>query len=110
MSGGASLWRANWSEREDPFANVARGTGRGPGWQRAQSSGQFSAEPVRIVEARSSAVSLGNKGRSDMSIGLRVFHQKFGYGTVAEIEGNKLEIDFETAGRKRVMDSFISIA
>ena len=62
------------------------------------------------MEARSSAVSLGNKGRSDMSIGLRVFHQKFGYGTVAEIEGNKLEIDFETAGRKRVMDSFISIA
>ena len=65
---------------------------------------------MRIVEARTSAVSLGNKGRSDVSVGLRVFHQKFGYGTVAEIEGNKLEIDFETAGRKRVMDSFISIA
>ncbi|WP_253341727.1 ATP-dependent helicase [Sphingobium sp. OAS761] len=110
MSGGASLWRANWSERDDPFANVARGTGRGPGWQRAQSSGQFSREPVRIVEARASAISLGNKGRSDMSVGLRVFHQKFGYGTVAEIEGNKLEIDFETAGRKRVMDSFVSLA
>ena len=45
-----------------------------------------------------------------MSVGLRVFHQKFGYGTVAEIEGNKLEIDFETAGRKRVMDSFVSVA
>ncbi|MEK7342667.1 MAG: UvrD-helicase domain-containing protein [Pseudomonadota bacterium] len=110
MSGGASLWRANWSERDDPFANVARGTGRGPGWQRAQSSGQFSREPVRIVEARASAVSLGNKGRDDMTVGLRVFHQKFGYGTVAEIEGNKLEIDFETAGRKRVMDSFVSLA
>ncbi|NWK98642.1 DNA helicase II [Sphingobium lactosutens] len=109
MSGGASLWRANWSERDDPFANVARGSSRGPGWQRAQSSGQFNREPVRIVEARTSAVSLGNKGRSDMSIGLRVFHQKFGYGTVAEIEGNKLEIDFETAGRKRVMDSFVSL-
>src|SRR3546814_10054343 len=35
MSGGESLWRANWSERADPFADVARGTGRGPGWQRA---------------------------------------------------------------------------
>jgi DNA helicase-2/ATP-dependent DNA helicase PcrA len=109
MSGGASLWRANWSEREDPFANVARGTGRGPGWQRAQATGQFSTEPVRIVEARASAVSLGNKGRDDMAVGLRVFHQKFGYGTVAQIEGNKLEIDFETAGRKRVMDSFVSV-
>ncbi|MEG8222114.1 UvrD-helicase domain-containing protein [Sphingomonas sp. HH69] len=109
MTGGASLWRANWLEREDPFAHVERGTGRGPGWQRAQSSGQFSREPVRIVEARASAVSIGNKGRSDMAVGLRVFHQKFGYGIVAEIEGNKLEIDFETAGRKRVMDSFVSL-
>ncbi len=110
MSGGASLWRANWSERDDPFANVARGTGRGPGWQRAQTSGQFSREPVRIIEARTSAVSLINKGRDDVSVGQRVFHQKFGYGTIAAIEGNKLEIDFETAGRKRVMDSFITLA
>ncbi|WP_097091600.1 ATP-dependent helicase [Novosphingobium sp. Chol11] len=110
MTGGASLWRANWSERADPFSNVQRGNGRGPGWQRAQQGGQFNREPVRIVEARASAISLGNKGRDDMQLGLRVFHQKFGYGTVAEIEGNKLEIDFETAGRKRVMDSFVQPA
>ncbi|HKX22770.1 MAG TPA: 3'-5' exonuclease, partial [Rhizorhapis sp.] len=110
MSGGESLWRANWSERADPFANVARGTGRGPGWQRAAQSGGFTREPARIVEARQSALSLGNKGRSDMKVGLRVFHNKFGYGTIAEIEGNKLEIDFELSGRKRVMDSFVSIA
>jgi DNA helicase-2/ATP-dependent DNA helicase PcrA len=109
MSGGESLWRANWSERADPFADVGRGTGRGPGWQRAVTAGSFSASPQRVMEARSSAVSLGNKGRSDMSVGLRVFHQKFGYGVVAEIEGNKLEIDFEQAGRKRVMDSFVTI-
>ena len=41
--------------------------------------------------------------------GARVFHQKFGYGAIAEIEGNKLEIDFESAGRKRVMDSFVTL-
>ena len=46
---------------------------------------------------------------ADLSVGLRVFHQKFGYGTIAEIEGNKLEIDFEQAGRKRVMDSFVTL-
>jgi len=40
---------------------------------------------------------------------MRVFHQKFGYGEIAEIEGNKLEIDFEQAGRKRVMDSFVTL-
>ncbi len=112
MTGGESLWRANWSERADPFADVARGTGRGPGWQRAagqMGTSSFSTAPKRIVEARSSAVSIGNKGRDDLSVGLRVFHQKFGYGAIAEIEGNKLEIDFEAAGRKRVMDSFVTI-
>ncbi len=120
MAGGESLWRANWSDRSDPFADVARGTGRGPGWQRAagNSSGKiggewqvrtFTREPARVVESRASAVSIGNKGRDDLSVGMRVFHQKFGYGEIAEIEGNKLEIDFEAAGRKRVMDSFVSL-
>ncbi|MFZ3483305.1 ATP-dependent helicase [Sphingomonas sp. 3-13AW] len=110
MAGGESLWRANWSERADPFSDVSRGTGRGPGWQRAASSGSsFTRDAPRVIESRASAVSLGNKGRSDVSLGLRVFHQKFGYGTIAAIEGNKLEIDFETAGRKRVLDSFVTI-
>ena len=116
MSGGASLWQANWSERADPFADVARGSGRGPGWQRAAGtldskkpggdwgSRTFTTAPKRIVESRSSAVSLGNKGRDDLSIGMRVFHQKFGYGDIAEIEGNKLEIDFEQAGRLKTGD------
>jgi DNA helicase-2/ATP-dependent DNA helicase PcrA len=111
MSGGASLWQANWSDRADPFANVARGSGRGPGWQRAAgSTSSFTTTPARVVESRSSAISLGNKGRDDLSAGMRVFHQKFGYGQIAAIEGNKLEIDFEQAGRKRVMDSFVTIA
>jgi len=110
MSGGASLWRANWSEHADPFAHVGRGTGRGPGWQRAAApSSSFTTAPKRVVESRASAVSLGNKGRDDLSLGMRVFHQKFGYGEIVEIEGNKLEIEFEQAGRKRVMDSFVSV-
>jgi DNA helicase-2/ATP-dependent DNA helicase PcrA len=110
MSGGESLWRANWSERADPFADVGRGTGRGPGWRRAAAGGAFERTPPRVVEARASAVSFGNPGRSDIEVGQRVFHTKFGYGQVAEVEGNKLEIDFEHAGRKRVLDSFVSVA
>jgi DNA helicase II / ATP-dependent DNA helicase PcrA len=107
MAGGESLWRTNFAQSEDPFAHLGRGTGRGPGWKRATDT--YSTQPTRIVEARGSAVSIGNKGRSDVSLGLRVFHSKFGYGIIAEIEGNKLEIDFESAGRKRVMDSFVTI-
>jgi len=106
MTGGESLWRAQWSERTDPFAHVARPT-RGPGWQRATRT-TYNPEPQRIIEARASAVSLGNQGRTDLSLGQRVFHGKFGYGIIAAIEGNKLEIDFEHAGRKKVLDSFVS--
>jgi len=41
-----------------------------------------------------------------MNIG-RVFHQKFGNGNVAAIDGNKLTIQFDKAGEKRVVDSFV---
>ena len=113
MTGGESLWRAQWSERTDPFAHLGpaqsmRSSTRGPGWQRASRDGRFNPEPQRVIEARASAVSLGNQGRTDLSVGQRVFHGKFGYGTIATIEGNKLEIDFEHAGRKKVLDSFVS--
>jgi DNA helicase-2/ATP-dependent DNA helicase PcrA len=106
MTGGESLWRAQWSERADPFAHVARPS-RWPGWQRASRT-SYNPEPQRVIEARASAVSLGNQGRTDLSLGQRVFHGKFGYGTIVGQEGNKLEIDFEKAGRKKVLDSFVS--
>src|SRR5687768_4583281 len=51
MSGGESPWRANWTERADPFSNLQRGSGRGPGWQRAV-SGCFERVPPRVIEAR----------------------------------------------------------
>jgi len=109
MTGGESLWRANWSEQGDPFANVARAGRRGPGWQRAATAGAL-PRAGKVMEARASAVSFGAKPRSDIAIGQRVFHEKFGYGSVDEIEGNKLEIEFEKAGRKRVLDSFVKLA
>jgi DNA helicase-2/ATP-dependent DNA helicase PcrA len=155
MTGGESLWRAQWSEHADPFAHLATGAShrastRGPGYARAaglspsplegeggarRGSGgrvrgveneaatsfrqQLNDRSLRSArpdpyqrppaEVRASAVSLGNKGRADLELGQRVFHGKFGYGTIAGIEGNKLEIDFEHAGRKRVLDSFVSV-
>jgi DNA helicase-2/ATP-dependent DNA helicase PcrA len=114
LSGGASLWRAQWSEREDPFAHVARdnasrSASRGPGWQRAAAQ-SYDPTPRRLPEATRSAASFAAKPRSDVAVGARVFHDKFGYGTVTAQEGNKLEIDFETAGPKRVIDSFVKLA
>ncbi|WP_413469466.1 ATP-dependent helicase [Qipengyuania gaetbuli] len=111
MSGGASLWRANWSEHEDPFAHVStsrpeRSTARGPGWQRAISTG-YDTAPKRLAEPGRSAASFAAKPRTDIAIGARVFHDKFGYGFVTDQEGNKLTIEFEKAGEKRVLDSFV---
>lgn len=48
--------------------------------------------------------------KSDYNIDDRVFHEKFGYGTVTEIDGNKLMIDFEMGSCRKVMDSFIKPA
>ncbi|HXJ50467.1 MAG TPA: DUF3553 domain-containing protein, partial [Burkholderiales bacterium] len=44
------------------------------------------------------------------AVGDRVFHQKFGYGTVQAVEDNKLAINFEHAGDKKVMDAFVERA
>jgi DNA helicase-2/ATP-dependent DNA helicase PcrA len=110
MSGGASLWRSQFSEQADPFAHVGRGTGRGPGWQRASAGGFNRTPSARVIEAKASAVSLGARGRSDVAVGDRVFHAKFGYGQIVRIEGNKLEIEFDHSGRKHVLDSFIEPA
>jgi DNA helicase-2/ATP-dependent DNA helicase PcrA len=42
-----------------------------------------------------------------LSIGQRVFHQKFGYGHITGVDDDKLDIDFEKAGQKRVLDRFV---
>ena len=113
MSGGASLWRAQFSEHSDPFAHVAhaqpsRTMTRGPGWQRA-SAQPFDPAPRRIADVTRSAASYAAKPRGDIALGTRVFHEKFGYGVVTAQDGNKLEIEFETAGLKRVVDSFVKL-
>ncbi|MXO87718.1 AAA family ATPase [Altererythrobacter aestuarii] len=114
LTGGASMWRANWSESEDPFAHVStsrpeRSQQRGPGWQRALATG-YDNKPKRLAEPGRSAASFAAKPRSDVAIGARVFHDKFGYGTVMGQDGNKLEIEFEKSGTKRVIDSFVQTA
>ena len=47
---------------------------------------------------------------SNIKRGIRIFHQKFGYGKVVAVDGNKLEVEFEKAGVKKVMDSFVEPA
>ncbi|WP_164157001.1 ATP-dependent helicase [Sandarakinorhabdus rubra] len=109
LSGGPSLWRAALAG-DDPFADVGRGTGRGPGWNRAaqNAGGGFGPRAAVPKEARVSAVSLAPAPA--VRRGARVFHARFGEGVVVHVDGNKLEIDFGAAGRKRVLDSFVTLA
>ena len=46
----------------------------------------------------------------NFKLGERVFHIKFGYGIITEMEGNKLVVNFETSGDKKVIDSFVERA
>jgi DNA helicase-2/ATP-dependent DNA helicase PcrA len=52
----------------------------------------------------------GDRPADALTVGQRVFHQKFGYGTIVAIDGNKLDIEFEKAGPKKVLDSFVQAA
>jgi DNA helicase II / ATP-dependent DNA helicase PcrA len=111
-SSGGSFGMSRF-DKAQPFSGSSYPT---PGWQRAQQNmaAGFKAtqapprrEPLTIegeLIARSSGTASVHR------VGDRVFHIKFGYGEVAEIDGNKLTVDFDKAGRKRVVDSFVDAA
>jgi len=77
-----------------------------PGWRRLQS--QTSRPMAQPREARNTVIDL--TAVSAFSVGARVFHQKFGYGRIEALEGDKLEIAFEKAGVKKVVASFVTPA
>jgi DNA helicase-2/ATP-dependent DNA helicase PcrA len=61
--------------------------------------------PMITIEGRAKVVERVNKNH--FRRGERVFHQKFGYGSVTLAEGDKLEIEFEHSGAKKVMAAFV---
>lgn len=87
-----------------------------PGWKRAQATTAsqaprpaYARRAVIEGEGRLIATSDPSTG-SGWSRGDRVFHQKFGYGSVRAIEGNKLIVSFDKAGEKKVIDTFVEKA
>ena len=110
--GGAGRFNPYGRSRfDEPAAGFQSGYTT-PGWQRAKEQWSRDDRPKSrgpvTLEGELVASSTGHA--SSYVLGERVFHQKFGYGQVAEVEGNKLTIDFDKAGRKRVVDSFVSRA
>jgi DNA helicase-2/ATP-dependent DNA helicase PcrA len=110
-------------DKADPFQN----TYSTPGWKRAQQNrsdatrdnwGSRSGHAVerigygesgprsRTIDGELVAKSTSTEP-SRFTVGDRVFHMKFGNGNISAIEGNKLTIDFDKAGQKRVLDGFV---
>jgi DNA helicase-2/ATP-dependent DNA helicase PcrA len=116
---GSSYSTPGWQRAQ---ANRARGQGGGHG----QAGGGFNESQSPFSGSRSEAGGFPRNKRgpmtiegelvakstgttSEFSLGDRVFHQKFGYGQVVKIDGNKLTIAFEKAGEKKVVDSFVKL-
>ncbi|TAZ35854.1 ATP-dependent DNA helicase [Rhizobium ruizarguesonis] len=110
-------------DKAEPFANSYST----PGWKRAQANksdatrdnwGTRSGHAVerigygesgpkgRTIEGELVAKSTSSEP-SRFTPGDRVFHLKFGNGNITGIEGNKLTIEFDRAGQKRVLDGFV---
>jgi DNA helicase-2/ATP-dependent DNA helicase PcrA len=102
-------------DRAEPFSSSYET----PGWRRAREAakrgGGFSEPPRHggwrtgptLIEGRATAKS---SVESELAKGARVFHLKFGPGSVVAVDGVKLTVDFDKAGRKMVLESFVQQA
>jgi DNA helicase-2/ATP-dependent DNA helicase PcrA len=115
---------ANWQSSipsrfvsELPEEHVARVAA--PGLQAARSAeptsslfpaiGFGGARRGRVIEAGAWEISPRPERADRIPLGARVFHQKFGYGTVKGVDDDKLDVEFST-GMKRILDRFVERA
>jgi DNA helicase-2/ATP-dependent DNA helicase PcrA len=93
--GGGFSGFADWGE-----------TRYSPGMKRAQARRGLEGSEIegtaRVVETLAAG--------GDIARGARIFHRKFGYGTVTAVDGERLTIDFDHGGEKKVMASFVVAA
>ncbi|MCH9806836.1 MAG: UvrD-helicase domain-containing protein [Alphaproteobacteria bacterium] len=91
-----------------------------PGWKRAQAwqdqtRADFDAKakkrgprgPKKSPKTIEGELVASSIAVTDFKLGERIFHQKFGYGAITSVDGNKLTIDFEHAGEKKVAADFV---
>ncbi len=88
---GATIEKRSWGQQSSP------------GWHRAQ------ARRSQVIDGKAKVVQPSAKPQS-FKLEDRVFHQKFGYGTVMEFDGDKLVVGFDHSGEKRVMAGFVQSA
>lgn len=89
---------------EEGASNFSSSSSSGPDF------GSFSSRRRGPMTIEGELVAKSTGTTSEFSLSDRVFHQKFGYGRVTKIDGNKLTIAFDKAGEKKVVDSFVQRA
>ncbi len=110
---GSSYATPGWQRAQ---ANRARGGRQNHGFEERQSSygsrdaGGFAKQKRAPLVIEGELIAKSTGATSDFNLDDRVFHQKFGYGHVVKVDGNKLTIAFEKAGEKKVVDSFVERA
>ena len=77
----------------------------GPGFLRAKQNGIRNLDVYKNSQFEKSSSS----SNLNLSVGQRVFHQKFGMGLIISSDGDKLNINFDKAGEKKVVSSFVKI-
>jgi DNA helicase-2/ATP-dependent DNA helicase PcrA len=112
---GSSYTTPGW-QRAQAKARNRNGEGRG-GFDEQQSPfsargefGGFARKKRAPMTIEGELVAKSTGAVSEFALEDRVFHQKFGYGIVVKIDGNKLTIAFDKAGEKKVVDSFVERA
>ncbi|GAU83845.1 ATP-dependent helicase [Bosea sp. BIWAKO-01] len=107
---GSSYQTPGWQRAQENRARNGGGSGfsdtSGRGFGQGGSGSGRQRGPL-LIEGELTAKSTGS---SAFDAGARVFHIKFGPGSVASVDGNKLTVDFDKAGRKMVLDSFVQKA
>ncbi|MAI90716.1 ATP-dependent helicase [Ponticaulis sp.] len=101
---------AGFGSTSDTFEDLGeRSTYSSPGWQRMKNTDRKRSSPP-VIDGKAELIASSAPGKSAFSIGQRVFHFKFGYGRVEQIEGAKMTVDFEKAGTKKVIATFLEAA
>ena len=77
----------------------------GPGFIRAKQNGIKSLNVYKNSQFEKSLPG----PNLNLNVGQRVFHQKFGMGLIISSDGDKLNINFDKAGEKKVVSSFVKI-
>jgi DNA helicase-2/ATP-dependent DNA helicase PcrA len=100
---GGGQARGGFDEEQSPFSGRGDASGRGDfGFARNKKRAPLTIEGELVAKSTGTV--------SEFNLDDRVFHQKFGYGHVTKIDGNKLTIAFDKAGEKKVVDSFVEKA